>query len=134
MTTFHLGDVLSITTGRLVSPDLIAGVYRILDHMTGDELMTHVLPRASEACGPALLAQHPQLAEIVPPERFDGKEHVFRWLAEQVAVYGERLEVAPLPAGSWERRDPIQELVERVGPENVTAVVVSGSPAPDVAS
>lgn len=28
---FHLGDILSITTGFLVSPDRMGGVYRILE-------------------------------------------------------------------------------------------------------
>lgn len=44
---FHLGDVLSITTGHLLSPRHMEGVYEILNHMTGDQLFTHQLPRAS---------------------------------------------------------------------------------------
>ena len=87
--------------------------------MTGDALMTHVLPRATEACAPVLLAQHPQLAAVQPPEQFDGKEHVFRWLDEQIAIYGERLEVAPLAAGVWEHRNPLDELADMVGPERI---------------
>ena len=59
---FHLGDVLSITTGRLVSPRHIDGVYDILNFMTGDNLFTHQLPRASDECKPYLVAQFPQLA------------------------------------------------------------------------
>ena len=59
---FHLGDVLSITTGRLVSPRHIDGVYDILNFMTGDNLFTHQLPRASDECKPYLVEQFPQLA------------------------------------------------------------------------
>ena len=59
---FHLGDVLSITTGRLVSPRHIDGVYDILNFMTGDNLFTHQLPRAFDECKPYLVAQFPQLA------------------------------------------------------------------------
>src|SRR3989344_6645903 len=59
---FHLGDVLSITTGRLVSPRHIDGVYDILTFMTGDTLFTHQLPRASDECKPYLVKQFPQLA------------------------------------------------------------------------
>ena len=58
---FHLGDVLSTTTERLVSPRHISGVYDILNFMTGDDLFTHQLPRASEECKPYLLEQFPQL-------------------------------------------------------------------------
>src|SRR3989338_2928760 len=59
---FHLGDVLSIATNRLVSPRHIDGVYDILNFMTGDNLFTHQLPRASDECKPYLVKQFPQLA------------------------------------------------------------------------
>jgi len=32
---FHISDVLSITTGRLVSSRKMEGIYKILNHMTG---------------------------------------------------------------------------------------------------
>lgn len=106
---FHLGDVLSITTGRLVSPSHMDGVYAILNWMTGESLFTHALPRASRACRPALLRQHPQLAAITVPT-FDGPDAVPPWLAEQVARFGEWLDVAPLAPGDYEARNPIAEL------------------------
>ncbi len=59
---FHLGDVLSITTGRLVSSRHIDGVYEILNFMTDDNLFTHQLPRAMGECRPHLLRQFSQLA------------------------------------------------------------------------
>ncbi len=62
--SFHLGDILSITTGRLVSLRHIDGVYDILNFMTGDNLFTHQLPRASRECAPELKKQFPALAEI----------------------------------------------------------------------
>ncbi len=61
---FHLGDVLSITTQRLVSPRHMVGVYDILNFMTGDNLFTHQLPRAANECKPYLLEQFPKLAEV----------------------------------------------------------------------
>lgn len=67
---FALGDVLSITTGILVSERKppIDGVYDVLNFMTGASLMTHALPRAAEAVRPAILQQHPALAEVVLAE------------------------------------------------------------------
>ena len=108
--TFHLGDILSVTTGRLVSPSHMDGIYEILNWMTSDNLFTHQLPRAMDECQGPLLAQHPDLAVIVPPGNFGGKEDVDRWLAEQVATYGETREVAPLAAEDHTQIDPITEL------------------------
>ena len=132
MTTkpFHLGDILSVTTERLVSPRHIGGVYDILNWMTGDNLFTHQLPRACGECKGPLLAQHPDLAAIVPPETFgDGtkdsaEEAVNRWLAEQVAIYGETREVAPLAAEDHTAIDPLAELRMMKPDAEIIAVVV----------
>ena len=56
---FTLGQILSITTGRLCCD--MDGVYDILNHVTGDDLFTHVLPRASRFARPLILAEHPEL-------------------------------------------------------------------------
>lgn len=61
---FHISDVLSVTTGRLVSTRHMAGIYEILNHMTNDQLFTHQLPRASAECKPWLIRQYPQLADV----------------------------------------------------------------------
>ncbi len=58
---FHLGDVLSVAIDRLVSLRHMDGVYDILNFMTGDDLLIHELPRASDECKPYLLKQFPQL-------------------------------------------------------------------------
>lgn len=121
MTTrqFHLGDILSITTGRLVSPRHMDGVYDILNWMTGDNLMTHQLPRASRECEGPLLAQHPDLAAVEVPGSFgdDVQAGVDRWLAEQVALFGETREVAPLAAADHTYIDPITELRAKMRPD-----------------
>ena len=104
---FHLGDILSITTGRLVSPRHIAGVYDILNYMTGDDLYTHQLPRASRECRPFLIEQMPWLEEItgddVTVENWEG------WLWEQVKQYGLLHSVIPIPTEAHEVIDPIEE-------------------------
>jgi hypothetical protein len=127
--TFHLGDVLSITTGRLVSPRHMEGVYDILDWMTGDSLMTHQLPRAVDECQGPLLAQHPDLAAIEVPDDFGEGGHaeqaVSNWLAELAAAYGETREVTPLAEGEHARIDPIAELRTMIRPDaEIIGVVV----------
>lgn len=108
---FQLGDILSITTGRLVSRDRMGGIYKILNYMTGDSLFTRQLPRASEECKPALFAQHPPLADIEVPDEFaDGEKAVYDWLSQQEAIYGVTLPVKPLAAENHTSIDPIQEL------------------------
>ena len=83
---FHLGDILSITTHRLVSPRHMDGVYDILNFMSGDDLMTHQLPRVCDEMKPRLLAQHPVLAEV---NTSGIKPDTVMWLDEQVARFGE---------------------------------------------
>jgi hypothetical protein len=123
---FHLGDILSVTTERLVSPDHIDGVYRILNYMTGDNLFTHQLPRANHECAPALLAQHPQLNAVEVPDDFgpDPEAAVTAWLAEQVARYGETLPVEPLAAADHTRIDPVDELAMLKGGDRSGIIVV----------
>src|SRR5579871_5263795 len=51
---FHLSDVLTVTTGLVLSNRHMEGVYDILNYMTGESLFTHQLPRAMVACRPSL--------------------------------------------------------------------------------
>ena len=136
---FHLGDVLSITTGRLVSPRHIDGVYDILNFMTGDNLFTHALPRASDECKPYLVAQFPQLsadkmdsalAELgdalkTKTGKAEAEKIVADWLAKQVAKYGEMFAVNSIPTDAHEVKNPIAEAAEMMGgPEKVIVVNV----------
>jgi hypothetical protein len=133
MTTkeFHLGDILSITTERLVSPRHIGGVYDILNWLTGENLFTHQLPRASRECAGPLLAQHPDLAAVTVPDRFgDGSREsaklaVETWLAGQVAVYGETREVEPLHPDDHTHIHPLAEIAIIAPRAQVMPVVVS---------
>jgi hypothetical protein len=112
---FHIGDIISAMTGKLVSPRHIGGVYDVLNYMTGDELFTHQLPRASRECEPHLREQHPDLAAIVFPDwsgltSDNAEATVMAWLAEQVAVFGETRPVRALPADDHTSINPITEL------------------------
>lgn len=110
MSTHHLGAILTITTDMFVCPSGMDGIYALLNDMTGDNLMTHQLPRVAEACRPVLLAKYPQLADIVVPDEFADEAHVRRWLAEQTDRHGTWFEVVPLAAEDHTVIDPIDEI------------------------
>jgi hypothetical protein len=107
---FHIGDILSVTTDRLLSPRHVEGVYDILGWMTGESLMTHQLPRAARECAPALIAQHPSLAAVTVPEGLHDRATVDAFLATLYAEHGETLPVAPLAAEDHTSMDPLAEL------------------------
>lgn len=105
---FHIGDILSITTDRLLSLDHIGGVYNILNWMTGESLMTHQLPRASRECEAFLISQHPDLVIDVPTITCEAEAITF--LASLYPTLGEFRPVKPLPIGDHTHIDPITEL------------------------
>ncbi|GIH70315.1 DUF7736 domain-containing protein [Sphaerimonospora thailandensis] len=107
---FHLGDILTITTEFMVTPNGVDGIYQILNWMTGDNLFTHQLPRATRECAPDLLRQHPDLAAVTVPAFGDDEREVWAWLDEQVRRYGETRPVAPLHPDGHTRIDPLTEL------------------------
>jgi len=122
MTTksFHLGDILSVTTGILVSPDHMGGVYKILNFMTGENLFTHQLPRVCNEAKPILIKQHPWLAEVTG-EGITG-DNWKPWLDGLVAAHGEFLSVSPMNRDEHERIDPISELAEKIHPDNIITI------------
>lgn len=117
---FHLGDILSITTGRLVSPRHMDGVYDILEFMTGDELFTHQLPRVARECEPYLKEQFPLLANITGEEIT--RDNWREWLKNKVEEFGEYHEVYPIHAEDHTHIDPIQELIDLKGEKNVIVI------------
>lgn len=128
---FHLGDILSITSGYLLSPRHMDGVYDILNFLTGDELLIHQLPRAAEAAGPFLLGRYP-----LPLVELTGLAHEARraladdwtrnseasglpmcecWLLGTLSRLGfAEFEIEPMPAGEWLHVDPDKELLAMV--------------------
>jgi hypothetical protein len=125
--TFPLGTVLSITTGCLLAPNGISGVYEILNFMTGDNLYTHQIPRVCRECAPYLLKQFPQLAGIdtsaVTPE------NVQAFLEDLLARLPAELEVETMPPGEHYEIDPMSELAEMVHPSKIVVVKVGGGDA-----
>lgn len=118
---FPLSDILTVTTGRLLSRDGIEGVYRILRYLTGDQIMTHQIPDVIDACHLPVLAQHPQLLDVVPVANAD-LDRIDAWLTVQESRFGSTLPL--LPVEGWERRDPVGELVDKVGPVRSSAMAM----------
>ena len=138
MKLFHISDVLSVTTGRLVSSRHMDGIYDILNFMTGDNLFTHQLPRASDECKPWLRTQLPNLMEDSPgmSERLGemdrrisatpkDREHVgpviVQWIEELRTSLNlpEMLPVYELGADMHTHIDPIEEAKAMMGDDRV---------------
>lgn len=130
---FHISDILSITTGRLVSNRHMEGIYAILNHMTGDNLFTHQLPRAARECAPVLLAAYPQLSTDDPITarclaamdlgiKAGDRENAVIGVVEKIrSEHGlsEMLEVPELFHGESSHADPLEELVAMVGKDRI---------------
>lgn len=118
--TFHIAALLSLSTGRLCCkfPDLHA----LIEHLAGGPVWTHQIPTAADALTAGLVGQHPWLVGITPPEPFDTEPLVDAWVTEQAAYFGAEHEVTVLEGG-W-RSNPLTDLAERVGAENVIPVIV----------
>jgi hypothetical protein len=61
MKLFHISDVLSVTTGRLVSYRHTEGFYELLNFLTGVDVISIMAPSAMKACEPCLRSQFPSL-------------------------------------------------------------------------
>lgn len=108
MRKFHLSDVLTVTTGKLLSSRHMDGVYDILKYMTDDDVYTHQIPRILNECAPIIIEQYPNLKNINLPEGVD----IHQWLDEQINKFGEELEIKKLPKGYHAIKDPIAEMIE----------------------
>lgn len=94
--TFHIGDILSITTGALVSPRHIGGVYDILGWLVDESLFTHQLPRVARECEGFLAETFPDLPTEAP-DFHESEAEVFAWLDRMVTEHGETRDVPRLP-------------------------------------
>ena len=118
---FHIGTVLSIVGKCLLAPNKTEDIYKILNYMTNDNLFTHQLPRAIDECRPWILRQHPQLENY----NDDGccNTNWEEFLKEQVAKFGEHLDIEPIPTGEHDYKNPIDEAVEIVGDKSKVIAV-----------
>ena len=119
---FHVGDVLSVTTGVLVGPSHVDGIYKVVDFMEQRPHWTHELPDAAERVKVSILVQVPELAEAYPPEwdqDGDVKAQCEQWV-ERVCEHIGRTEITLHPCADEHIEalpavDPIQTLRDKIG-------------------
>ncbi|PZP86523.1 MAG: hypothetical protein DI582_02725 [Azospirillum brasilense] len=111
---FHITEIISVITGKMVATSHMDGIHPFLEFMCGEPIFTHQIPRAVRECSPYLLKQFPMLAD----EKAEGitKETLQAWAANMEAKYGKMLAVEPLPEGAHFRADPISELESMKNP------------------
>jgi hypothetical protein len=117
--SFPIGALLSMSTERLCCP--FAELHQLIEHLAGGPVWTHQIPDAQDALKPALIGQHPWLADLRPPEPFNTEEIVYGWVQEQAERFGAEHTVTVVEGG-WSR-NPITDLVEKMGPDRVIPVV-----------
>ena len=113
---FSLAQVISITTGILCCE--IGGVYEILNHITGDNLYTHALPRAGNFAEPLILQQYPELEAAGTGEVLQRLKDEIKAADEPVEGINVWLAKLDLPesfmirshADDWLSMNPVEEL------------------------
>lgn len=118
---FHLGDILSVVTGKLLSPTGMVGIYDILYYMTGHDLATPQLLNASRECKSKIFEQYPSLKKINASQV--NRQNYKIWLDEQISQYGQYLDILPLPQGSYKTTGAVRELRTMVGNDKPIIVV-----------
>ena len=115
--TFKLEEVLSAVSGVLLCK--IDKVYEVLNHLTGDSLFTHQLPRAGRVCRIPVFKQHPFLKEIdtsdINPENWQEKLAVIK------AKYPNEVELYPIQ--NWTHIDPIDEAFDMMNGDDSKIIV-----------
>lgn len=117
---FHVADLISVTADKMLGPNGVDGLYALLQHMCGEEVYTHQVPRLLKQCAPYLLKKYPALASV-QTEGVTEANHQ-EWLAIVVKQFGETLAVESLPPGEHYSIDPVSEAAEKFHPSHISLV------------
>jgi hypothetical protein len=86
--TFHLGDLLSLTTDKLLAPTQMQGLTDLIEHLIGRHVTNDVdLLLMSRDARAKLIAQHPWLSHVVMPDTNDLNE-LMTWFAHEIVSRG----------------------------------------------
>lgn len=91
MKKFHLSDILSIITGKMVSVNGMSGVYDVLCYLTGKEICTFQVPFLLDVSKVQLLTMFPYFANIKADQITN--ENANEWIVEAISIYGESVEI-----------------------------------------
>lgn len=93
--TFHIGDVLCISTERMVSPRGVVAVYDVLEFLDGVRPYTIQIPRRMYANKQAVAAQlgplHTAAMATIDQVKALGLD---AWLAPLISRFGEYVEIS----------------------------------------
>lgn len=113
-------DVVTVTSGVLLSDRLLDAVYDVCGWMLNDSLMTHQLPAASDVVGPYIIGQHPWIASLVLPK---GNKPALKSFSERlVQTRGETITLTRPDSPAWERGRALTDLIEIAGDRPVIVV------------
>lgn len=107
---FDMATILTVICKRLYAPS-IKNLYEILNYMTGDKVFTHQLIRIADEMTPVILAQYPDLQELVETEKETVTEENFKeFLTDAIQKYGNEFPI--IPCGLFEHKviDPQEEM------------------------
>jgi len=132
---FHISDILSVTTGRIVSQNYVDGLYRVVNYMTESRVSARQLDIARQVCAKYLLQAMPELKDVNPNEVTE--DNYTDWIQLQEQRFGDHVFVKPLPEGVYgayvaaaEDRASAEDGSPASGPaEKVVDPVVSGEAA-----
>jgi len=86
--TFHLGDLLTLTTNKLLAPTQMQGLTDLVEHLIGRHITNDMdLLWFSQEARAKLVAQHPWLSHVVVPDTDDLNELV-TWFAHEIVSRG----------------------------------------------
>lgn len=102
------GQVLTITHDKLVC--FVGDLYDALNALTGDNLMTHQLPRGGKFAKPFIKDALPWTDSIEPFDGEKSEEGAMAYIAEIDKVYGTHHAV-PYLGDEWDHINPLEEIV-----------------------
>jgi len=123
--TFNLSDVLSVSTGRLLSDRHMEGVYDLIGHLVNDNGVTTIgIAALSGRCKAFMLETFPKLADAdlaLLDSMMEGannaqmNEICAQWIATQEEKLGRTFEVPQIPnIGGQEFEDDLNALFDRI--------------------
>jgi len=115
----NCADLLTIITGRLFVR--IERVYELYNGLTGDNLFTHQLPRASKFYAPLARMQYPEMTKWLE-SRTISRSNYLSVLAEATRTFGDVFGLTECGV-EWGHKDAMAELVEMVDPDRIIGVV-----------